>query len=258
MLNHMQRGYRTFKFYIFVGLIYEFFILQVDILSGLTGLVHLDVSDDTDTREPCDILSSGARFKISKLLRKYESLPNLYSMDISGLSALFRDLQAQNNYWPDYIQHWLYPTLAISIPTLTNPNLTKPNHDYIQYITLTNPYLTTSIPDYIQPWQYPILTIPNPNNNQPGLYPILISNPDYTHPWLYPNLTLTNPDYPTRSTSNLDNTQPWLYPTLTIPNPDYTQPCLYPTLFIPNPDCTQPWPYPNLITPIPNYILTWL
>ena len=53
-------------------------------LGELTELVHLDISDDKDDHPPFDILAPGAKFKISTLLQKVNSLPKLHSFDISG------------------------------------------------------------------------------------------------------------------------------------------------------------------------------
>ena len=53
-------------------------------LSELTELVHLDISDDKDDHPPFDILAPGAKFKISALLQRIDSLPKLHSFDISG------------------------------------------------------------------------------------------------------------------------------------------------------------------------------
>ena len=57
---------------------------QVSVLGDLTELVHLDISDDKDDHPPFDILAPGAKFKISTLLQKINTLPNLHSFDISG------------------------------------------------------------------------------------------------------------------------------------------------------------------------------
>ena len=59
----------------------------MSVLSELTELVHLDISDDKDDHPPFDILAPGAKFKISTLLQKLDSLPKLHSFDISGLTA---------------------------------------------------------------------------------------------------------------------------------------------------------------------------
>jgi len=56
----------------------------VSILTELTELVHLDISDDKDDHPPFDIMAPGAKFKISSLLLKTDSLPKLHSFDISG------------------------------------------------------------------------------------------------------------------------------------------------------------------------------
>merc|ERR1719193_1549766 len=56
----------------------------VSVLGDLTELVHLDISDDKDDHPPFDILAPGAKFKISTLLQKINTLPNLHSFDISG------------------------------------------------------------------------------------------------------------------------------------------------------------------------------
>jgi len=58
----------------------------VSVLGELTELVHLDISDDKDDHPhpPFDILAPGAKFKISTLLQKLNTLPNLHSFDISG------------------------------------------------------------------------------------------------------------------------------------------------------------------------------
>ena len=53
-------------------------------MTELNELVHLDISDDKEESQLYDILTPGARFKVSALLQKYESLPNLHSFDISG------------------------------------------------------------------------------------------------------------------------------------------------------------------------------
>ena len=55
-------------------------------LGDLTELIHLDISDDKDDHPPFDILAPGAKFKISTLLQKMNTLPNLHSFDISGKS----------------------------------------------------------------------------------------------------------------------------------------------------------------------------
>jgi hypothetical protein len=54
------------------------------VLTELHELVHLDISDDKEESQLYDILTPGARFKVSALLQKYESLPKLHSFDISG------------------------------------------------------------------------------------------------------------------------------------------------------------------------------
>jgi len=59
----------------------------VSVLCDLKELIHLDISDDppdaTD-HATFDLLSSAAKFKISALLQKTDSLPKLHSLDISG------------------------------------------------------------------------------------------------------------------------------------------------------------------------------
>ena len=50
-------------------------------------LIHLDLSDDPmdgPDQASVDLLSPAAKFKISVLLQKTESLPKLHSLDISG------------------------------------------------------------------------------------------------------------------------------------------------------------------------------
>ena len=57
------------------------------VLCDLTELVHLDLSDDpqdTPDTASVDILSPAAKFRVSTLLQKTESLPKLHSLDISG------------------------------------------------------------------------------------------------------------------------------------------------------------------------------
>ena len=57
----------------------------VSVLCDLRELVHLDLSDDAPQQEQFNLMSSGAaKFKISTLLKKTESLPKLHSLDISG------------------------------------------------------------------------------------------------------------------------------------------------------------------------------
>jgi len=56
----------------------------VGVLIELTELLHLDVSDNKEENPPFDMLSPGARFRISSLLENYSCLPKLNSIDISG------------------------------------------------------------------------------------------------------------------------------------------------------------------------------
>jgi len=59
----------------------------VSVLCELQELIHLDLSDDPldgPDQASVDLLSPAAKFKISVLLQKTESLPKLHSLDISG------------------------------------------------------------------------------------------------------------------------------------------------------------------------------
>jgi hypothetical protein len=53
-------------------------------LTELNELVYLDISDDKEDSHLYDILTPGARFKVSALLQRHDSLPKLHSFDISG------------------------------------------------------------------------------------------------------------------------------------------------------------------------------
>ena len=57
----------------------------VSVLCELHQLVHLDLSDDKEDQQQFEVMSPGAKFKISALLQRSESLPKLHSLDISGL-----------------------------------------------------------------------------------------------------------------------------------------------------------------------------
>ena len=54
------------------------------VLCELHQLVHLDLSDDKEDQQQFEVMTTGAKFKISALLQKTESLPRLHSLDISG------------------------------------------------------------------------------------------------------------------------------------------------------------------------------
>ena len=58
---------------------------MVSVLCELQQLVHLDLSDDKEDGQQFEVMSPGAKFKISALLQRTESLPKLHSLDISGL-----------------------------------------------------------------------------------------------------------------------------------------------------------------------------
>ena len=78
-------------------------------MTELNELVHLDISDDKEESQLYDILTPGARFKVSALLQKYESLPNLHSFDISG--------QGQSHIL-QVTPHFLF--LLLPLPPLTS------------------------------------------------------------------------------------------------------------------------------------------
>jgi hypothetical protein len=58
----------------------------VSVLTELSELVYLDISDDKEESQLYDILTPGSRFKVSALLQRPLSLPKLHSFDISGES----------------------------------------------------------------------------------------------------------------------------------------------------------------------------
>ena len=57
----------------------------VSVICELQQLVHLDLSDDKEDGQQFEVMSPGAKFKISALLQRTESLPKLHSLDISGV-----------------------------------------------------------------------------------------------------------------------------------------------------------------------------
>ena len=61
---------------------------QVSVLTELKELVYLDISDDKEDGQLYDLLTPVARFKVSALLQRHDSLPKLHSFDISGQQYL--------------------------------------------------------------------------------------------------------------------------------------------------------------------------
>ena len=61
---------------------------KVDVLSGLSELIYLDVSDDNEERIPVDSVVTGSRFSVRSLLQNKNILPNLRYLDISGIAQV--------------------------------------------------------------------------------------------------------------------------------------------------------------------------
>jgi len=108
----------------------------ISVLTELTELVHLDISDDKEENAPFDMLAPGARFRVSSLLSQPSCLPKLQALDLSGKEDIIvPSLHTFLSSHPRLVFLGLVLTDAAKDPLFREPS--HPEHHTITHILLS-------------------------------------------------------------------------------------------------------------------------